>query len=54
MKKTPFPEGRKIGNDIDKLKTLFQIDNTTELLKGVVLTIHNDLLVTLTHNVSRC
>lgn len=38
-------KGREIGNDIEKLKSLSHIDNTTELLKGVVLTIHNDLLV---------
>ncbi|MBF7980231.1 MULTISPECIES: hypothetical protein [Rahnella] len=38
-------KGREIGNDIEKLKGLSQIDNTTELLKGVVLMIHNDLLV---------
>ena len=38
-------KGREIGNDIEKLKNLSQIDNTTELLKGVVLMIHHDLLV---------
>lgn len=38
-------KGREIGNDIKKLKSLSQIDNTTELLKGVVLMIHHDLLV---------
>ncbi|MBU9852735.1 hypothetical protein [Rahnella aceris] len=38
-------KGREIGNDIEKLKSLSQIDNTTELLKGVVLMIHHDLLV---------
>lgn len=38
-------KGREIGNDIEKLKTLSQIDNTTELLKGVVLMIHHDLLI---------
>ncbi|MFD3249859.1 hypothetical protein [Rahnella aquatilis] len=38
-------KGREIGNDIEKLKSLSQIDNTTELLKGVVLMIHHDLLI---------
>jgi len=38
-------KGREIHNDISELKSLSNIANTTELLKGVVLAINNDILV---------
>ena len=38
-------KGREIHNDINELKSLSQISNTTELLKGVVLAINNDVLI---------
>lgn len=38
-------KGREIHNDIHELKLLSQITNTTELLKGVVLAINNDVLI---------
>jgi len=37
-------KGREIQNDINELKSLAQITNTTELLKGVVLAINDDVL----------
>lgn len=38
-------KGREIHNDIHELKLLSQITHTTELLKGVVLAINNDVLI---------
>lgn len=38
-------KGREIHHDINELKSLSQISNTTELLKGVVLAINNDVLI---------
>ncbi|ARN76203.1 hypothetical protein [Oceanicoccus sagamiensis] len=38
-------KGRRLYDDVDTLKAITDIDNTTDLIKGVILKIHDDLLV---------
>ena len=38
-------KGRKIFEDIEHLKSLSHIENTTDLLKGIILKINEDVLV---------
>jgi len=38
-------KGRKIFEDIEHLKSLTHIENTTDLLKGIILKINDDVLV---------
>lgn len=38
-------KGRKIFEDIERLKSLTHIENTTDLLKGIILKINDDVLV---------
>lgn len=38
-------KGRKIFEDIEHLKSLSHIENTTDLLKGIILKINEDVLI---------
>lgn len=38
-------KGRKLAEEIDRLKSAAKIENTSDLIKGVVLKIHEDILV---------